>query len=45
VRTRYKKVVGSFKDIQSDFYSNDSPNDDLDFRKALRDALIHLIPL
>jgi hypothetical protein len=27
--TRYKKVVGGYKDIESDIYSNYSPNDDL----------------
>jgi hypothetical protein len=25
----YKKVVGGYKDIENDFYSNNSPNDDL----------------
>jgi hypothetical protein len=30
VRTRYRKVVGELKDIESDFYGNDSPNDDLE---------------
>jgi len=26
---RYKKVVGGYRDIESDIYSNYSPNDDL----------------
>jgi hypothetical protein len=30
VRTRYRKVVGGWKDIDNDFYTNDFPNDDLD---------------
>jgi hypothetical protein len=30
--TRYKKAVGEYKDIENDFYSNDSPNDDLESR-------------
>jgi hypothetical protein len=30
VCTRYKKSVRGYKDIESDFYSNDSPNDDLE---------------
>ena len=29
VQTRYRKIVGEWKDIKSDFYANDSPNDDL----------------
>jgi hypothetical protein len=29
LRTRYRKAVGEYKDIENDFYSNDSPNDDL----------------
>jgi hypothetical protein len=27
---RYRKTVGERKDIESDFYVNDSPNDDLE---------------
>lgn len=30
VRMRYRKAVGEGKDIESDFYGNDSPNDDLE---------------
>jgi hypothetical protein len=30
LRTRYRKVVGEYKDIESNFYSNDSLHDDLD---------------
>jgi hypothetical protein len=31
VHRRYrKKNVGEWKDIKSDFYANDSPNDDLE---------------
>jgi hypothetical protein len=26
---RFSKIVGEWKDIKSDFYVNDSPNDDL----------------
>jgi hypothetical protein len=33
---RNKRTVGEWKDIESDFYTNDSPNDDLE---ALEDAL------
>jgi hypothetical protein len=25
---RYRKAVGEFKDVESDFYAIDSPNDD-----------------
>ena len=28
VRTRCRKTVGEWKDIENDFYANDSPNDD-----------------
>ena len=28
MRTRYIKDVGRYKDIENDFYSNDSPHDD-----------------
>ena len=31
VRTRYRKTVGEWKDIENDFYANDSPNDDLEW--------------
>jgi hypothetical protein len=27
---RFSKTVGDGKDIESDFYANDSPNDDLE---------------
>jgi hypothetical protein len=27
---RYRKIVGEWKDIENDFYINDSPNDDLE---------------
>jgi len=27
---RFNKIVGEFKDIKSDFYANDSLNDDLE---------------
>jgi len=27
---RYRKIVVESKDIESDFYANDSPNDDLE---------------
>jgi hypothetical protein len=27
---RFSKTVGEWKDIESDFYANDSPNDDLE---------------
>jgi hypothetical protein len=30
VSMRFKKTVGEWKDIKSDFYASDSPNDDLD---------------
>jgi hypothetical protein len=30
LRTRYTKVVGGHKDIENNFYSNDSPNNDLE---------------
>jgi len=30
LRTRYGKAVGDHRDIESDFYSNDSPNVDLE---------------
>jgi hypothetical protein len=29
VYTRYRKIIGEWKDIESEFYANDSPNDDL----------------
>ena len=32
--TKYRKVVGVYKDIKNDFYSHE-----VDFRKALGDAL------
>jgi len=28
--TRYRKVVGEWKDIESDFYADGSPNGDLE---------------
>jgi len=28
LRTRYRKAVGEYKDIEDDFYSNDCLNDD-----------------
>jgi hypothetical protein len=30
VQTRYRKIVGVWEDIESNFYVNDSPNDDLE---------------
>jgi hypothetical protein len=41
LHTRYKKAVEEYKDIENDFYSNNSLNDDLEvnFRKTLGDAL------
>jgi len=30
LRTRYTKAVGEYKNIEKDFYSNDSPNNDLE---------------
>ena len=30
VHMRYRKTVGEWKDIESGFYTNDSPNDDLE---------------
>ena len=30
VRMRYRKTVEKWKDIENDFYANDSPNDDLE---------------
>jgi hypothetical protein len=30
VQTRYKKVIGDWKDIENDFYTNGSPNDNLE---------------
>ena len=30
VRMRYRKTVGEWKNIERDFYVNDSPNDDLE---------------
>jgi hypothetical protein len=27
---RFSKTVGMYKNIKSDFYANDSPNDDLE---------------
>jgi hypothetical protein len=33
----YRKTVGEIKDIQSDFYINDSPNDDLE-SEILKDS-------
>ena len=27
---RYRKAIEDYKDIENDFYSNDSPNDDLE---------------
>ena len=32
LHTKYRKVVGKYKDIENDFYSNDSLNDDLESR-------------
>ena len=32
LRTRFRKAVGEYKDIENDFYWNDSPNDDLESR-------------
>jgi hypothetical protein len=32
---RYKKIIGDLKNIENDFYTNKSPNDDLErFRKV-----------
>jgi len=28
----YRKVVGKYRDIENDFYSNNSPNDNLESR-------------
>jgi hypothetical protein len=30
VQTRYRKTVEEYKDIESDFYANESRNDDLE---------------
>jgi len=30
VRTKYRETVGRWKDIESGFYSNGSPNEDLE---------------
>jgi hypothetical protein len=30
--TRYKKAVEEYKDVENDFYSNNSPNYDLESR-------------
>jgi hypothetical protein len=42
LRTRYRKAVGEYKYIESDFYSNGSPNDDLDdkFLERLLEMLL-----
>ena len=32
LHTRYRKIVGKYKDMENNFYSNDSPNDDLESR-------------
>jgi len=32
LHTRYRKAVGKYKDMKNNFYSNDSPNDDLESR-------------
>jgi hypothetical protein len=39
--TKYRKAVEGWNDIQSEFYSNGSPNDDLEsrFKNTLRAAL------
>jgi hypothetical protein len=34
VRTRYRKTVGGYKYVENIFYSNDSPNADLESRIA-----------
>jgi hypothetical protein len=30
VQTRYRKAIGEWKDIEINFYANDSPNDNLE---------------
>jgi len=42
VDTRYRETIGEWKGIESDFYSNGSPGEDLEseFKKTLGDALM-----
>ena len=44
LHTRYRETIEDQKDIEIDFYSNDSPNSDLEseFYKTLGDALMRL---
>jgi hypothetical protein len=40
--TGYEKLVGGYKDIKSNFYSNESLNDDLESGDALPTLLLFL---